>query len=204
MCFRFTKTSGRGDAPGPPNNIFRAPRGGRPAWSVPRKPQGERRSRMIGVRAGPDWRTGLPDLLRSSAAAGPPRLRGGRSPSLRPGRLDGIRSAPFRPGRGFDPGRRNGRCPCRRPGDRRRSGGNADHVARRSLRGLSRESRRASTGGDRPPSGDHPATGRPGGPSDPNRERCRSGVCAGGQRGRGPPPASAGDSRSVAPRSKLA
>ena len=53
-----------------------------------------------------------------SAPAGPPRLRGGRSPSLRPGRLDGIRSLPLPSGVGrrFDPGRRNGRSPCRRPG----------------------------------------------------------------------------------------
>ena len=76
-----------------------------------------------------------------SAPAGPPRLRGGRSPSLRPGRLDGFVPSPFRPGWGGDLTPAGGTDGVRAGGrgDRRRSGGNADQVARRSLRGLSRE-----------------------------------------------------------------
>ncbi len=117
-----------------------------------------------------------------------------------------MRSAllPSGVGSGLDPGGRNGRSPCRRPG-----GPAPKRWQRRPCRSpvtprTQPRSRRASTGGDRPPSEQHPATGRPGDLRPPNRERCRSGSCAGGQRGRGPPPASAGDSRSVAPRSKLA
>ena len=44
-------------------------------------------------------------------------------------------------------------------GDRRRSGGNADHAARRSRRRLTREPT-ASTGGDRWSAGEHRAAGR--------------------------------------------
>ncbi len=139
------------------------------------------------------------------APAGPPRLRGGRSPSLRPGRLDGIRSLPLPSGvgRGFDPGRRNGRSPCRRPG-----GPAPKRWQRRPSRSpvtprTQPRSRRASTGGDRPPSGEHPATGRPGGPSDPNRERCRSGVVPGVRGGAAPRQPPQGTDGSVATRSKL-
>ena len=117
-----------------------------------------------------------------SAPAGPPILRGGQSPSLRPGRWDGIR-----------PGGRGEPAPKRwRPRPRR-----SPVTPRTQPR-----SRRASTGGDRPPLGEHPATGRPGGPqprTPPERD------LTGGRRGaEHPSPASAGDSRSVAPRSKLA
>ena len=105
-----------------------------------------------------------------------------------------------RGGEGLDPGGRNGRSPCRRPGgpapkrwQRRR------HRSPVTPRTQPR-SRRASTGGDRPPLGEHPATGRPGGPqprTPPERD------LTGGRRGaEHPSPASAGDSRSVATRSK--
>ena len=138
--FSFHENLWPGDAPGPPERHFRAPRGGRPAWSVPRKPQAERRSRMIGVRAGPDRRTGLPDLLR---ALRPPVLpvsgAGGARPSDRavwtgfvPPPLPSGVGGDLTPAGGTDGVRAGGR------GDRRRSGSNTDHVARRSLRGFSR------------------------------------------------------------------
>ena len=76
-----------------------------------------------------------------SAPAGPRILRGGRSPSLRPGRLDGTRPAllPTGLGRGTRPRREERTVRPGGRGDRRRSGGDAAHAARRSLRGLSRE-----------------------------------------------------------------
>ena len=87
------------------------------------------------------------------------------------------------------PGGRDGLSPSRRPGDRRRSGGNADNTDRRSLRGLAPKPT-ASTGGDRGPSGGHPLGGRPGetfgpceGGRNPNRERCRRGVLPWGSKG---------------------
>ena len=48
----------------------------------PRKPEAERRSRMISVRAGLDRRTGLPDLLR---ALRPPVLPVSGAGGVRPG-----------------------------------------------------------------------------------------------------------------------
>ena len=87
-------------------------------------------------------------------------------PSCRPGR-----EGDSTPAGGTDGVRAGGR------GDRRRSGGNADHAARRSLRELSREAE-GGTSGDGP-------TGGTFGPS--NRERCRSGVCPGDRRGRSTP-----------------
>ena len=42
MCFRVTKTSGRGAAPGP-RTTFRAPQGGRPTWSGPGSASGAER-----------------------------------------------------------------------------------------------------------------------------------------------------------------
>ncbi len=59
----------------------------------PRKPEAERRSRTIGVRVGPDRRTGLPDPLRLCA----------RRSSQSPGRAEPVPSTgtygwdPFRP-----------------------------------------------------------------------------------------------------------
>ncbi len=62
-------------------------------------------------------------------------------------------------GRGLDPGGGTGGVRPGGRGDRRRSGGNADHAARRSRRRLTREPT-ASTGGDRWSAGEHPAPGR--------------------------------------------
>ena len=203
MCFRFTKTSGRGIPPGPRTTFPRATRR-LPGMARPRKPEAERGSRTNRRERGtrpadrpprPAPALRPPVLPVSGAGGSRPSDRdvwiGSVPPSLRPGW-----GGDSTPAGGTDGVRAGGR------GDRRRSGGNADHVARRSLRGLSREAdghrpavigrrrnnirRRADRGDLRPP----------------NRERCRSEVCAGGQRGRGPPPASAGDARSVAPRSK--
>ena len=68
----------------------------------PRMPQAERRSRMIGVRAGLDRRTGLPDPLR---ALRPPVLpvsgAGGARPCDR-AVWTGFVPSPFRPGWGGD------------------------------------------------------------------------------------------------------
>ena len=134
--FSFHENSLAGGCPGPPERHFRAPRGGRPAWSVPCMPQAERKSRMISVRAGLDRRTGLPDLLR---ALRPPVLpvsgAGGARPSDR-AVWTGFVPSPFRPGWGGDLTPAGGTDGVRAGGrgDRRRSGGNADQVARRSLR----------------------------------------------------------------------
>ena len=59
----------------------------------PRKPEAERRSRTIGVRAGPDRRTGLPNSLRLRArwSSRPP----GRAESVPPTGTFGW--DPFRP-----------------------------------------------------------------------------------------------------------
>ena len=97
----------------------------------------------------------------------------------------------FRPGsgRGLDPGWGDGRSPSRRPGDRRRSGGNAGHAARRSRRGLSRETgrpRRAVAGGRRETSGGLAARGTfaPAESGElPDRERWRTGIFPGGSKG---------------------
>ena len=76
-------------------------------------------------------------------------------------------------------------------GDRRRSGGNADHADRRSRRGLSRETGRlgpAAVGGRRETSGDrsHGGCSHPAGAGElPNRERCRNAGFPGGSKGGG-------------------
>ena len=53
MCFRVTKTSGRGASPDP-RTTFRTPQGGRPTWSVPGRPRPRawtaRRTRHASVR----------------------------------------------------------------------------------------------------------------------------------------------------------
>ena len=112
---------------------------------------GTQRRRGSGGRGAPD------SVRRSSRWTGPPAFRGGEG--TRPRREERTASVP------------GGR------GDRRRSGGNADHAARRSLRELSRE-----VGGGT--SGDGPTGGTFG---RPNRERWRSGVCPGDRRGRSTP-----------------
>ena len=107
----------------------------------PHAPGRTGKSRMSSVRAGLDRRTGLPDLLR---ALRPPVLpvsgAGGARPSDR-AVWTGFVPSPFRPGWGGDltPAGGTDGVRARGRGDRRRSGGNADQVARRSLRGLSRE-----------------------------------------------------------------
>ena len=47
----MTKTSGRGESPGPPNDI-RAPQGGRPAWPVHGDPDLTAEARPPGVFGG--------------------------------------------------------------------------------------------------------------------------------------------------------
>ena len=81
-----------GDAPQTPERHFRAPQGGRPAWSV----SASRRNRRIGVQAGSDRRT-FPSIRSGSAPAGPPRLRGGRSPFLDQDVWTGSALPPFSP-----------------------------------------------------------------------------------------------------------
>ena len=71
-------------------------------------------------------------------------------------------------------------------GDRRRSGGNADHTDRRSLRGLSEAvGRRPAVIGGRREGTRRLADRRD--LQTPNRERCRSGVCRGIDGGRSTP-----------------
>ena len=66
MCKRFTFTLA-GGCPRTPERHFRTPQGGRPAWPVPASPRPNAGAARIGVRAGPDRRTGLPDPLRLCA-----------------------------------------------------------------------------------------------------------------------------------------
>jgi len=131
-----------------------------------------------GVAPGPAIPCGKATASRSAGSMPAARQRGCRGsrprqalkpldrPSCRPGR-----EGDSTPAGGTDGVRAGGR------GDRRRSGGNADHAARRSLRELSREAE-GGTSGDGPTEGTF-------GPS--NRERCRSGVCPGDRRGRSTP-----------------
>ena len=68
----------------------------------PRKPEAERRSRTIGVRAGPDRRTGHPDPLRLCArrSSRPPSVRSGEG--TRPRREERTESVPDAGGTGAE------------------------------------------------------------------------------------------------------
>ncbi len=179
-----------GDAPGPPNDISARHKEAARDGPSPRKPEAERRSRTIGVRARPDRRTGLPD---------PHRLRTRRS-SRSPGRAKPVPPTgtygwdPFRP-----PSVRGGEGTRPRREERTESvpeaggtGAEAVVTQTRSLaghfRGLTREAdwRRPAVIGWRRENIRRPAD--QGGPADPQiRERRRSGILPGDRRGRSAP-----------------
>ena len=140
MCFRFTKTSGRGIPPGPRTTFPRATRR-LPGMARPRKPEAERGSRTNRRERGTRPADRPP---RPAPALRPPVLpvsgAGGARPSDRDVWMGSVPPS-FRPGSGGDSTPAGGMDGVRAGGrgDRRRSGGNADRLARRSLRGLSRE-----------------------------------------------------------------
>ena len=152
-----------GRCPRTPERHFRAPQGGRLRWPVPARARGrtqephDRRARA----------TRPADRLpRPAPAPRPPVLPVSEAGRARPSDRD-VWMGPvppfFRPGWGGDStpaGGTDGVRPGRSGGTGAEAGGDADQVARRSLPRTHPRSRLASNrAGDRPPSGEHPATG---------------------------------------------